>query len=55
MVMHIGQIPNLKKVSASFLYQGKLAGEMGQLTPSPSYSFIPHTFNDCFMIDGWLN
>ncbi len=39
-VIHIGQIPNLKNVKATFLYQGKFAGTIGQLTPSPSYSLI---------------
>jgi hypothetical protein len=46
----MGQTPKRKKVKTTFLYHGKLAGMMGQLTPSPSYSLMPQTFADSFMI-----
>jgi hypothetical protein len=49
-VTHIGQIPKRKKVKTTFLYHGKLAGTMGQLTPSPSYSLMPQTLTDSFII-----
>ena len=49
-VIHIGQIPNLKKKRTTFLWNGKFAGIIGQLTPSPSNSFIPQTFIDCSII-----
>ncbi|NML37344.1 hypothetical protein HHL17_09050 [Chitinophaga sp. G-6-1-13] len=49
MAIQAGHTPNLKKVSAAFLYHGKFTGMMGQLAPSPSYSLIPHTLILSFM------
>jgi len=49
-VTHIGHTPNRKKVNTIFLCQGKFAGMIGQLIPSPSYSFIPHTLIDSLLM-----
>jgi hypothetical protein len=49
-VIHIGQTPNLKKVNATFLYQGKFVGTIGQLTPSPLYSLLFQLFMLSFIV-----
>lgn len=49
MVIQAGHIPKRKKISATFLYQGRFAGIIGQLIPSPSNSLIPQTLIDSFI------
>ncbi len=48
-VTHIGQTPKRKNVNATFLYQGKFAGIIGQLNPSPSNSLMPQILIDSFI------
>jgi hypothetical protein len=48
-VIHNGHTPNRKNISPAFLYQGRFAGIIGQLTPSPSDSLMPHILIDSFI------